>query len=613
MSNTTKVAELQSLLVADDEAKFVAQYWDKFYQQQQGHREEKIELRNYIFATDTTTTSNAALPWKNSTTLPKLCQIRDNLHSNYISALFPNDKWLSWISHNAESAKHEKARVIRGYMDNKAREGHLRSTVSNLLYDYIDGNAFATVVFESSYYEKDGERVPNFIGPKLVRISPFDIVFNPLAVDINKTAKVVRSVETIGSLKKLVDEGPEYKFWEKAIANRERIRQTAGGYSVEDFNKASQFSVDGFGNMYEYYQSDYIEILEFYGDYHDQSTGELHTNRVLTIVDRSIIVRNEPIETYSGIAPIFHVGWRKRPDNLWAMGPLDNLVGLQYRLDHLENLKADAMDLIVHPPLKIIGEVEEFVWSPGAQIIIDEGGSDVMEVSKSMQGIVTAASEIQQIQDYMELYAGAPREAMGIRTPGEKTAFEVDELMTAAGRIFQEKITNFEVELLEPALNSMLESAQRNLDTSDVIRVIDDEFGTQEFLEITKADITANGVLRPIGARHFSQKSQDLQNVVGVFNTKMGEMLAPHTSTKGLMDFVEDVLDITGYDIFRFNVGIEEQKETQRLINQSSEDLEVEAQGPTIEDIPAPPPQEASPEGAPLEGAPVGGPPIGNI
>jgi hypothetical protein len=27
------------------------------------------------------------------------------------------------------------------------------------------------------------------------------------------------------------------------------------------------------------------------------------------------------------------------------MGPLDNLVGLQYRIDHLENAKADALDL----------------------------------------------------------------------------------------------------------------------------------------------------------------------------------------------------------------------------------------------------------------------------
>lgn len=75
-----KVAELKVLLNQDDPAKWVVYLWDKYNQQRRPKIEEWLELRNYIFATDTTTTSVGALPWKNSTTLPKLCQIRDNLH-----------------------------------------------------------------------------------------------------------------------------------------------------------------------------------------------------------------------------------------------------------------------------------------------------------------------------------------------------------------------------------------------------------------------------------------------------------------------------------------------------------------------------------------------------
>lgn len=147
--------------------------------------------------------------------------------------------------------------------------------------------------------------------------------------------------------------------------------------------------------------------------------------------------RDEEIPTYDGRAPIRHVGWRTRPDNLWAMGPLDNLVGMQYRIDHLENLVADAMDLVVHPPLMIIGEVEEFIWGPGVEIHLDENGK-VEEISKNMSAIITAKSTIQDLMDQMELFAGAPREAMGVRSPGEKTALEVDRLFAAASRIFQE-------------------------------------------------------------------------------------------------------------------------------------------------------------------------------
>ena len=573
-----KVAELKVLLNQDDPAKWVTYLWDKYNQQRRPKIEEWLELRNYIFATDTTTTSVGALPWKNSTTLPKLCQIRDNLHSNYISALFPNDDWLKWQGYGKEDSTKRKAKAIQSYMTNKCREGHFRTEVSKLLYDYIDyGNAFATPVFESSYKELvDGSVVPDFIGPRIKRISPLDIVFNPLADSFSDSFKIVRSVKTLGELKRLATEEPEQSFWTEAIERREKLRINFGGYSIEDFDKARSYDVDGFGNLYEYYMSDFIEVLEFYGDYHDQSTGALETNRVITVVDRALTARNEVIPSWFGHIPIYHVGWRFRPDNLWAMGPLDNLVGMQYRIDHLENLKADAMDLIVHPPLKITGDVEQFVWGPGAEIHLDEGG-DVSEVAKNLQGLIAAENNIQMYEAKMELYAGAPRDAMGIRTPGEKTAFEVQQLQNAAGRIFQEKINTFEIELLEPSLNAMLESARRLMDTSDVVRVMDDDIGVKEFLTVTKQDITANGKIRPVGARHFAKQAQDLQNLIGVFSSPIAGMIAPHTSGKNMTKFIEDVTGITGYELFRPNVAVAEQQETQALVNQAQEDAQVQA------------------------------------
>lgn len=578
-----KIAEIQSATGSDAPAAWVSQLWDKFNQQRRPKLEEWKELRNYIFATDTTTTTNSQLPWKNSTTIPKLCQIRDNLHSNYVSSLFPNDNWVKWEGNSREDVVKAKSRAIEAYMSNKTREANFRTEFSKLLYDYIDtGNAFATSSFESRYKENsNGEVIPDYIGPKAHRISPYDIVFNPLADSFNDTFKIVRSIKTIGELKKLSVVEPEMAFWGDVVKRREKIRNLAGGYSIEDFDKAVGYQADGFGNMYEYYMSDYVEILEFFGDYHDLSTGELKTDRLITIVDRSFTARDAEIPTWYGGSPIRHVGWRFRPDNLWAMGPLDNLVGLQYRLDHLENLKADAMDLTVHPPLKVIGEVEEFVWGPGVEISIDENG-DVQELGKNLNGIMAAASEMASIEDRMELYAGAPREAAGIRTPGEKTLGEVMQLATAAGRIFQEKVTNFEINLLEPVLNDMLETARRNLDSTDILRISNSELGIQEFLSITREDITANGMIRPVGARHFSKQSQDLQNVMTVFNSPLGQMIMPHTSAIALTDFVNDITGLDGYNIFSPNIAIYEQQEMQSTASIAQEEALVRDTTPPV-------------------------------
>lgn len=577
MSN--KVAELTSLVSQEDKAAWISNLWDKYNSQRKEWIEQKKELRDYIFATDTTTTSNSSLPWGNTTTLPKLCQIRDNLHSNYLTALFPNESWLQWESFSLEDASKDKTSVIENYMAIKCRRSGFRDVVSQLLYDYIDyGNSFALPSFEKrSKVLPSGQERIDYIGPIAQRVSPLDIVFNPLAASFEDSFKVVRSLKTIGELKALALTDPDQSYWAEAIENRLNMqRETVkGGYSIEDFEKAVGFTADGFGNFHDYLMSDYMEVLEFWGDYHNAETGELQLKRLITVVDRCKVVRDTEVPTYAGKIPIHHVGWRKRPDNLWAMSPLDNLVGMQYRIDHLENLKADAADLIVNPPIKVVGEVEEFEWRPGSVIHVDEQG-DVGEVSRGLQGIFQANQDISILEDKMELYAGAPREAMGIRSPGEKTAFEVDQLQAAAGRIFQEKVTNFELQLLEPLLNDMLEVAHRNLDRPETLSILDNELDATVFRQITADDIAGDGVIHPVGARHFAQQAKFVQDITNLSNTQAFQLVAPHVSSKKLAKAFASALNVEKLGIFQNNIALEEQAEMQRMQGAIQEQQEVE-------------------------------------
>lgn len=571
-----KVAELRGLLAPDDASQWVSNLWVQYNQQRAERLAEWGEVSKYLFATDTTTTANKTLPWTHNTTLPKLTQIRDNLHANYLQSLFPNDKWLTWVAYSEDAAKKETSRTIQAYMENKTREGGYREVISRLLYDYIDtGNAFAMPSFEARYNNTDVERTTDFVGPKGVRISPLDIVFNPTAINFENSFKIVRSMKTVGELRKLAQTHPQHSFWEEALMKHEAKHKAAVTYSREDWNKSEQYSVDGFGSLHEYYKTNSIEVLEFYGDHYNDETGELKTNRMITVIDRSTVVRDVPIPSYGGRALIRHVGWRFRPDNLWAMGPLDNLVGMQYMIDHYINMGANALDLKVMAPKKVIGNVEEFTWAPNEEIHIDENG-DVQEMAQNFSDVYTVRDWINELEFKMELYAGAPREAMGIRSPGEKTAFEVQALENAAGRIFQEKAVQFEL-FTEKLLNDMLEETHRNMDFVDTIRVIDNDIGVAQFKKISKDDITANGILRPIGARHFAQKAQELQNLVGIFSSPIGPMIAPHTSSVAMTDFISDVVDLRAYKMFQRNIAVSEQQELQALAGQAAEDNEARA------------------------------------
>ena len=597
-----KIAQIKEILTKETLAKQLSALYDNWWTQRSEKEKDWREIRNYLFATDTTKTTNSKLPWKNKTTLPKLTQIRDNLHANYMDALFPNDNWMKWEGHNLEDSTHQKRRAIESYLNTKIRESGFRETISQCLFDYIDyGNCFAEINYIDEKHKDPitEEEVITYRGPKAFRISPFDIVFNPTAISFADSPKFTRYLKSIGELKKDAKYNLNLKYDKKAIAKAIDVRKNITGFRMEDINKADPMRIEGFGSLIEYYQSGIVEILEFEGDIYDQVNEKLLERRIITIIDRSYVVRNIENPSWLGKDTKQMVAWRDRGDNLYGMGPLDNLVGLQYRVDHLENLKADALDLTIHPPIKIKGDVEPFEWGPESTIHIPEDGD--VEALPPNQAAFQVNNEIGQILMLMEEMAGAPKEAMGIRTPGEKTAFEVQQLQNAAGRIFQHKVNKFEIEFLEPLLNNMLEIAKRNIDIAEVSRVLDNDLGVVDFLSITKDDITARGRLRPIGARHYAARAQLIQNMLGLFNSPMGQLIAPHISAKRLANMVEEYMGFEQYEFIKDNAAIFEQAETQKLVSQIQQNAEVEQQIPVEEQLqdPDPMPEELTEEQVP--------------
>lgn len=574
------ILSFNEVLDADDLSVKIVNQYSALHNQHQLWIERTKEQRNYVFATDTKTTSNSALPWKNSTTIPKICQIRDNLHSNYMAAIFPNDDWLRWEAADFESADLEKASTIEAYMKTKLRESDFKETVSRLLYDYIDyGNVFADCEFvnEDDQNKETGETIKGYIGPRALRISPYDIVFNPAAERFADTPKFTRYVKSLGELEYEARTQPQAQWKSEVVQKMLDTRTSFATYEVADWAKAEGIEIDGFGSLQEYYGSGTVEIIEFEGSIFDEDSGELLNDYIITVVDRAYVIRKIKNPRWLRGSTKVHAGWRLRPDNLYSMGPLDNLVGMQYRIDHLENLKADVFDMIAHPPLVITGDVEDFEWGPNAEIEVGEDGK--VEMLKLDATALNADFQIQTLMQTMEEMAGAPKQAMGIRTPGEKTAFEVQSLENASGRIFQEKAANFEV-MIEKLLNNMLERARREFNGADTIRVLDDELGITTFKTITKEDLVGRGKLRPVGARHFAAQSQLMQNINGIFNSPLGTAIAPHISNKKLAVMVEDILNIERYDLVKENIAIMEQAETQRLVNQVQEDLDVEQATP---------------------------------
>jgi len=539
-------------------ARVVSDFWYSRNMERHNWLEQINHVLRYTRSPSTSTTQNSSLPWKNNTTIPKLTQIADNLVAYYQAAMFPNDDWFVFEGSNPEAQK--KGNLIEDYLKSKLTANRFEEEVVKCLRDWVyTGVAFAGVVWEEETTVDfvTGEKVKGYVGPRLFRVSPMDAMIDPKASNYTKSYFLRREVIHISELM----EDPMFAQ-NQAILQRIAERRTSFQDEEVDDKKRFNLQIDGFDTARAYMQSGYVELLTYCGNIYNPENGEYLLNQEIYVVDRSDVLLQRTNPSYLGIKPYVYSGWRVLPDNLYGQGPLAQLVGMQYRCDHLENLKADAFDMIIHPQIKIMGEtVEDFQYGPGQRIYCGDEG-DVQFLSPDTS-VLTCDNQIAIYHRYMEEMAGSPKESMGFRTPGEKTAFEVNVLQQGADRMFIQRLNQFEREFIEPALNLMFELLVRNMNGEDIVRTFNDLTKTEEMFTITQEDVAARGVLKPIGSRHYSARNKRVQELQNFLSLGEASGMSAHISKKRAAKLLEEELGLEEWDLVQDNIGVQEEVETQ--------------------------------------------------
>lgn len=586
--------DFESLFEGGDvKAEEISNMWMEWNSARQPAVQRWKETQQYVYATSTRETSNDTQGgfdedddegWSHSTHVPKLTQIFDNLSANYMSALIPHEAWFKFQGNDEDAVLKQTRKTIESYLMTKHRLNGFRTVIQKLVDDWIlSGNCFAMVSYEDETSNEDDfsqvDRL-NYSGPTVHRISPFDIVFNPLATSFENSPKIIRSLKTMGEIARDIEDRPELGYEREILENMSEVRSRIRRANVEDFDKTTQMQFDGFGTASQYFNSGFVEVLEFYGDIYDIETNQFLKNYVITVVDRTWLLRAEPLDTWSGRPNIFHAGWRFRQDNLWAMSPLANLVGMQYMVNHLENARADAFDQMLAPTRVLVGDVESDgveAGVPGGTYEIPSGEGSVTNLLPDTT-VLTADIQIDRKMEQMEEFAGAPKQTLGIKAPGEQTATEANILNTASSRIFQNKLTSLEETFLDKILNAEVEVARRNLNSSDVIKVVGDD-GLIDFVNVTKDDLLANGKLVPIGARHFSRQLQ-LTNNMSLLQQAIAQdpMMMQHFSSIKLAELWQELLDFDRMELVQPYIRVAENAELARNSDAASQQVESESQ-----------------------------------
>ena len=550
-TGTVSIDTVQRMVLDDDSlATKIADMWQQFKYSSGSFRKsvDVDEVKRFLNATSTQDTTNSATEHAHNTHRPKLAQVADTLEAHYMRALIPNEDWMQFTPTEASPDALNQKNRIEEYIRNRHRLYNHRSVINNLVRDWIEDVAICEVVWTSETVRNVIPGMPEkgYIGPKIRRIDSSQLAFDSKARSFHESWKIVQSVKTFGDIATDI-ENEEFSADYKQVLNKAlKYRGYINNYPDVFNSEWQNQSYDGWGtNDYYFNHSNSIELLTFYGTLYDTDKQELQVNQKIVVIDRKWVLLQEDVDTWDGKPHIYMSYWRNRPNSIVGMGPLENLTGMQYMINHLQNGKADALDDVLQSD-RLVAGVDDVKFMPDGtkEYWSHEKGADVRKISPDVQ-ILNADFHIETLERKIEEYAGVPRTAAGIKSPGEQTKFEVQTLSDAGSLLFQAKIEKFENEVLERALNAELELARRYLDQNLKILVSQDEGDI--FMDIN-ADLMKNkGTLVARGAHHYAQQGKMVQELTQfIQNLSVNPKLALHFPTVRIAEVYNRLLGSFG-------------------------------------------------------------------
>ncbi|MGL1886323.1 MAG: hypothetical protein OCD76_07390 [Reichenbachiella sp.] len=575
MSGETATA-LGSFVSDADKAAFVTRLWTEWDADRDPAIQKWREIEAYRYATDTNSLPNAKGAFSHSTHTPVVSAIAQDLEAILLQVVMPHDDWFTFEPMDAQAARLEQRKVIVSYLKNRLALNGYVEEVAKLRSDLVTyGNCFSQVFHAN---ETRGDKA-GYIGPKIRRISPYDIAFDPTATDFASSPKVIREIITLGELKRRGNSNLlDSTIVDKLLTDRGNFANSDAG---EDKNE--QYIPLGFGTYQQYITSGFIELLWFYGDVYDEQNQELHEAQVVVVADSSEVLLQKEIDTVTGNPHIFQSVWQRLPDNLWGMGPLENIIGLNYQVNHRENAKSEALDRLIYPDKVYVGDVEEMYDDETGQVtyLAPEGGG-VNELAINTQ-FFSFDLHIDRLTHSARSAARLPSDLTGFRSQGEKTLGEVTALTEGGMRGFVDKAADFERSSLENHLKASVELAYDNFGNAFQVPN-QSESGFIEMLNVTKEDLAVNGILIPKGSRRFARKNQMLSSLTQLSATPLLQFAAPHMSGKATATLVAELLEIQDTGMFEEFAQIIEQGEAQQVANQVEQSNAIQASQPSLEE-----------------------------
>lgn len=312
--------------------------------------------------------------------------------------------------------------------------------------------------------------------PKVEVVDLYDFFVDPKATTIDNAEWVIhRSMRSLDYLHEMMEDG-KYK-------NIKLLEDEASSFAGWDDEKQMRRNTIGISMPVEQKNDKLIEILEYWTD-----------ERVVTVANRKIIIRDQENPFRHGKKPFIVCVDQKIPHEFYGMGELEPIETLQYELNDRRNQRMDNVTLILNRMWLVQNgknvDEDELVSDAGGVVHTDDPNAiqqlilpDVTSSSYQEETIIKA--DIQQTSGVTDFTRGMSSDALA-----NDTATGISLLQEASNARFRLKIQNIEDMMLKRLGEFMVSMNNQFLSEETTIRIVGEE--GKEFQTIKPEDIKGN-------------------------------------------------------------------------------------------------------------------------
>ncbi len=455
---------------------------------------------------------------------PVLYEAVEAIQANLLNAMFPSDERFFSVVGETES-DHKNTQTIEAFLRKKLENlGFSEKYAMFLKQAILTGNTVAAVGWKQKK-QKRRVSVPVelfgvtvglesqikeelvFNGPDFEVLDIFDFLVDPDEPDFEK-AKVIRRVER--SLQDVMS-NPVY-------SNKKGLNPDSS--EEEDSNKKGRRN--SFGIEEEILKTsnnrkNKVALLEVWGDF--RIGDALYQNYVCVVANGNRIIRFEPNPYDHGMKPFIFTTLIPVPNEVYGIGAIEKSLGLQHAINTLTNQKLDVINISINNPFTYLINDDVFdpdtvVTRPGALIPVKS--HDTLKPIQYLNNFTVAFNEISDLKSEIQEATGALKFFTGNDTPigFNRTATEVNALVSGGTQKFNNFISHLENTSLEPFMNIIFENSKQFMNQAETLRVSLED-GSLNFVQILPELLRRTRCSFKIeGSQATIHRTQELESMV---------------------------------------------------------------------------------------------------